>query len=253
MTLIFQRTVGRTPASHPGRRRHRPPPTRPLRLSRCLRHSERRLASGSAMRMATRPSRSSRSLRSSCRWRGWRRRRRWASWACSRRSSSWVPFARMIARRMERRPELRAAEQRDHLIQQQIASAGAASAERGRHVRGSGADQRVAALPEQVDGREESFADVILGSLCAVGRAHSFRRPLRATVVPGLHRELRALRSRLHERALPPGEPLYLTTLISSRPQTPFDRASPRSGGGVAHDLSRTQCPFEMLEGGGGR
>ena len=30
------------------------------------------------------------------------------------------PFARMIARRMERRPELRAAEQRDHLIQQQM-------------------------------------------------------------------------------------------------------------------------------------
>ncbi|MEO5816294.1 MAG: hypothetical protein ABIT20_13545 [Gemmatimonadaceae bacterium] len=30
------------------------------------------------------------------------------------------PFARMIARRMERRPELRAAEQHDHLIQQQM-------------------------------------------------------------------------------------------------------------------------------------
>jgi hypothetical protein len=30
------------------------------------------------------------------------------------------PFARMIARRMERRPEMRAAEQRDHLIQQQV-------------------------------------------------------------------------------------------------------------------------------------
>jgi len=30
------------------------------------------------------------------------------------------PFARMIARRMEKRPELRAAEQRDHLIQQQM-------------------------------------------------------------------------------------------------------------------------------------
>jgi hypothetical protein len=30
------------------------------------------------------------------------------------------PFARMIARRMERRPELRAVEQRDHLIQQQM-------------------------------------------------------------------------------------------------------------------------------------
>ena len=30
------------------------------------------------------------------------------------------PFARMIARRLERRPELRAAEQRDHLIQQQM-------------------------------------------------------------------------------------------------------------------------------------
>jgi hypothetical protein len=30
------------------------------------------------------------------------------------------PFARMIARRMERRPEVRAAEQRDHLIQQQM-------------------------------------------------------------------------------------------------------------------------------------
>ncbi len=30
------------------------------------------------------------------------------------------PFARMIARRMERRPEMRAAEQHDHLIQQQM-------------------------------------------------------------------------------------------------------------------------------------
>ena len=30
------------------------------------------------------------------------------------------PFARMIARRMERGPELRAAEQREHLIQQQL-------------------------------------------------------------------------------------------------------------------------------------
>jgi hypothetical protein len=30
------------------------------------------------------------------------------------------PFARMIARRMEKRPELRAAENRDHLIQQQM-------------------------------------------------------------------------------------------------------------------------------------
>ena len=30
------------------------------------------------------------------------------------------PFARMIARRMERRPELRAAESRDHLVQQQM-------------------------------------------------------------------------------------------------------------------------------------
>ena len=30
------------------------------------------------------------------------------------------PFARMIARRMERRPEMRAVEQRDHLIQQQM-------------------------------------------------------------------------------------------------------------------------------------
>lgn len=30
------------------------------------------------------------------------------------------PFARMIARRMERRPEMQAAGQRDHLIQQQV-------------------------------------------------------------------------------------------------------------------------------------
>ena len=61
-----------------------------------------------------------------------------------------------------------------------------------------------------VVGVEESHAPINIrssGGSSPVGRAHSFRRPLRAHVVPGLHRELRALRSRLHERAFPPAIP----------------------------------------------